>query len=133
LQVQVLPRSFRDCSSTESEQFTTNEQVGGSNPLSPFIFSRLRSSTESEHKSSKLEVASSNLAEAFFQGKSKKLSETQSLLINSSNSFLQFFTFTFLLLPFYFCLSFRGRLMARTADFESVNIGSTPFPEVFYN
>ena len=49
------------------EQFATNEQVGGSNPLIP-LFSRLRSSTESERKSSKLEVASSNLAEAFHFG-----------------------------------------------------------------
>jgi hypothetical protein len=105
LQVRVLPRSFRDCSSTESEQFTTNEQVGGSNPLSPFYFSRLRSSTESEHKSSKLEVASSNLAEAFFQGKSKSKKAKS-------------------------CLLFRDRLIGRTADFESVNIGSTPFPEI---
>ena len=42
------------------EQFASNEQVGGSNPLVLFSFFRLRSSMESERRSTKPEVVRSS-------------------------------------------------------------------------
>ena len=57
-----MPSAIRGRSSTDSEQFVSTEQVGGSNPLA--LFFRLRSSTESERKNMNLEAAGSNPAEA---------------------------------------------------------------------